>query len=82
MKSELKKVNQCKREIEIEIPADEVSKEFNRILNQFAGRAKLKGFRPGKAPIDLIKQMYYADIKDSLINSLAPKALTSFHNLL
>jgi trigger factor len=83
-KDNLKILSGCNREISIEIPADEVSAEFNKTLSQFAGRAKIKGFRPGKTPRDIVKKMYYPDIKESIINSLAPSALNEEfkkHNL-
>jgi len=71
----LKKISECKREFEIEIPVDEVEKEMESILAQYSSRAKVKGFRPGKAPKDLIKRMYSAEIREDLINSLVPRAL-------
>ncbi|UCC41034.1 MAG: trigger factor [Candidatus Aminicenantes bacterium] len=77
MKSEIKKLSDCKREIELEIEPEEVIKELEKIVAQFSNRAKIPGFRPGKAPKNLIKQRYYPEIKESLINSLVPKALNS-----
>lgn len=71
----MKKISECKREFEIEIPVDEVEKEMESILAQYSSRAKVKGFRPGKAPKDLIKRMYSAEIREDLINSLVPRAL-------
>ena len=68
-------MNECKREIELEIPVAEVMQEWDRVLAQYSSRAKIKGFRPGKAPKDMIKRMYYADIKETLINNLVPRAL-------
>ena len=77
MKSEVKILSDCKREIELEIETEEVTKELDKIVVQFSNRAKIPGFRPGKAPKNLIKQRYYPDIKESLINSLVPKALNA-----
>jgi len=77
MKSNIKILSGCKREIELDIEADEVTKEFERIVTQFSSRAKIPGFRPGKAPRDIIKQRFYPEIKESLINSLVPKALSA-----
>jgi trigger factor len=77
MKSEIKILSDCKREIELEIETEEVTKEFERIVAQLSTRTKVPGFRPGKAPKNLIKQRFYPEIKDSLINSLVPKALNS-----
>ncbi len=76
MKSNIKILSECKREIELDIEADEVSNEFDRIVTQFSSRAKIPGFRPGKVPRDIIKQRFYPEIKESLINSLVPKALS------
>lgn len=75
MKNNVKILNGCKREIELSIKADEVKKEFDRIVSQLSLRAKIPGFRPGKAPVTIIKQKYYPEIKESLINELVPKAL-------
>lgn len=75
MKSEIKQLNQCKRELKIEIPADQVAEEYEKILDQFTQRTKIKGFRPGKAPKNVIKNMYSADIKESLMNTIVPKAI-------
>lgn len=76
MKSNIKILSGCKREIELDIEADEVMKEFERIVTQFSSRAKIPGFRPGKVPRDIIKQRFYPEIKESLFNSLVPKALS------
>lgn len=76
IKTQLKELSECRRELEIEIPADEVSREFNTVLSNYALSAKIKGFRAGKAPRDLVKRMYEAQIRESLINSLAPKAIS------
>ena len=84
-KTIVKRINDSKREIEIEIPPDEVKKEFDQAVNHFANRAKIKGFRPGKAPRHIVKQMYLAEIRESVVNSLAPKALNDElkeHNLI
>lgn len=77
MKSEIKILSDCKREIELEIETEEVTKELEKIVAQFSIRTKIPGFRPGKAPKNLIKQKFYPEIKESLINSLVPKALNS-----
>ncbi len=75
MKSTVKEISESKREIEVEVDVEEVQLELERIINQYSRRAKIPGFRPGKAPKDIVKRMFFPDIKDSLINSLAPKAL-------
>ncbi len=75
MTENAKQTSECKKEIDLEIPASEVMKEWNRVVAQYTSRAKIKGFRPGKAPKDMIKRMYYPDIRETLINNLIPQAL-------
>jgi trigger factor len=75
MPNTAKKISESKWEIEIEIPVTETTEEMKRITAQYSSRAKVRGFRPGKAPEEIIKRMYYPDIKETLINSLVPKAL-------
>jgi len=71
----VKKINDAKREIDIAIPADEVQQEFDNAVLRYAQRAKIKGFRPGKAPGHIVRQMYQSEIRESVINALAPDAL-------
>jgi len=75
MLENIKNISECKKEIDLEIPASEVMKEWDRVVSQYASRAKIKGFRPGKAPKDMIKRMYYSDIRETIINKLVPQAL-------
>ena len=75
MPEDVKNISGCKKEIHLEIPAEEVMKEWDRVVVQYASRAKIKGFRPGKTPKDMIKRMYDQDIRETIINNLVPPAL-------
>jgi trigger factor len=63
----------CRRELELEIPADEVSKAMERVAKDFAKVARVPGFRPGKAPITLIRRRFADDIKGEVLQSLVPE---------
>jgi trigger factor len=63
----------CRRELDLEIPAEEVSKQTERIAKEFAKMARVPGFRPGKAPITLIKQRFAEDIKGEVLQKLVPQ---------
>jgi trigger factor len=75
--SHLKNLSKLKREIEVDVDSHEVMNEFEKILGQYASKAKIPGFRPGKVPQALVKQRFYPEIKSSLIDSLVPRALSS-----
>ncbi len=63
----------CRRELDLEIPADEVSKATERVAKEFARLANVPGFRRGKAPISLIRRRFADDIKGEVLQSLVPE---------
>ena len=62
----------CRRELELEIPAEEVQKAVERVAKEFARVARVPGFRPGKAPVTLIRRQFAEDIKSEVLQSLVP----------
>ena len=75
IKSTVKDLSSSRKEIEAELRAEEADQELQRIVDRYAGRVKLKGFRQGKAPKEMVKQMFGPDIQQSLFDSLVPKVL-------
>jgi trigger factor len=65
----------CKHELEISVPVDEVESETSRVAMDVQKRAKLPGFRPGKAPQSLIRKQFAGDIRQKVLESLIPKYL-------
>lgn len=63
----------CRRELELEVPAEEVSKAMERVTKEFAKVARVPGFRPGKAPLTLIRRKFADDIKGEVLQSLVPE---------
>jgi trigger factor len=63
----------CRRELDLEIPADEVSKKMESVAKEFARIARVPGFRPGKAPVSLIRRRFADDIKGEVLQTLVPE---------
>jgi len=63
----------CRRELELEIPAEDVSKATEKVAKEIARVARVPGFRPGKAPLALIKRRFSDDIKGEVLQSLVPE---------
>jgi len=63
----------CRRELELEIPAEEVSKATDKIAKDLMRVARVPGFRPGKAPIALIKKRFAEEIKGEVLQTLVPE---------
>src|SRR5215469_1409220 len=65
----------CRRELELEIPAEEVSKSTEKVAKDLAKIARVPGFRPGKAPISLIKRRFAEEIKSEVLQNLVPETV-------
>ena len=65
----------CRRELDLEIPAEEVQKAMERVAREFARVARVPGFRPGKAPVTLIRRRFAEDIKSEVLQSLLPERI-------
>ena len=67
-------------ELQIELPATAVSTEMEKAYTNLAKKAFVKGFRPGKAPRDVLKHLYgpqvQNDVANALVNDTLPKALS------
>ena len=68
-------VEGCKHTLEITVPVEEVEAETGRAVAKVQQRAKLPGFRPGKAPASIIRQHFAGDIRKQVLESLIPKYL-------
>src|SRR5256886_9393692 len=63
----------CRRELESEVPAEEVSKKMESVAKEFARLATIPGFRRGKAPVSLIRRRFADDIKGEVLQALVPE---------
>jgi trigger factor len=59
---EIIEVNSCKRNLAAEVPAQEVEQEIDNLAREYARNAKIPGFRPGKAPLNIIRQRLGSDL--------------------
>src|SRR5881628_3004803 len=73
MKAELIDVSECKKNLEIEIPQEDVDAEINHIAQELARKARVPGFRPGKAPVGVVRTRYRDEILSEMMQHLLPK---------
>ncbi len=66
-------VEGCKHEIEVTVPLDEIARETDRVVADIQQKAKLPGFRPGKAPASLIRSKFSKQVRDDVLENLLPK---------
>src|ERR1700689_1651812 len=65
----------CRRELDLEIPADVVTKKMESVAKEFSKLARVPGFRPGKAPVALIRKRFAEDIKGEALQSLVAETV-------
>lgn len=74
MKVEVEKQPGSVSTLRIELPPEEVAKEWDTIANSFARFAKIPGYRPGKAPRAVIDKRFRKEIQDELTKKLVSKS--------
>ena len=60
--------------LRIELPPEEVRKEWDSIASNYARYAKIPGYRPGKAPKAVIERKFRKDIQDEVTKKLVSKS--------
>ena len=68
-------IDGCKHALEITVPLAEVEQETERAAAQIQGKARLPGFRPGKAPLSIVKSRFAGDIRKEVLDALVPRFL-------
>lgn len=68
-------------EFDVEVAADRVQSEFDKAFTSLARNARVRGFRPGKAPRKVLKNMFgarvAADVAQRLVDETFPQAVTA-----
>jgi trigger factor len=77
MKVEVERQPGFVSKLQIELPPEEVAKEWDAIANSFVRFAKIPGYRPGKAPRAVIDKRFRKEIQDELTKKLVSK---SYHD--
>ena len=62
-----------KREISVEVPADEVTRETEAIILKYQKVARLPGFRKGHVPASMIRHRFAEDLKSDVVEALVPR---------
>ena len=70
MNTRLEKKENCLATLSVEIPAEKVTEERNKVLKAFVSQARMPGFRPGKAPKSVIEKAHGPDITRELESRL------------
>jgi trigger factor len=73
--SQLTDLSPSRKEIALEIPESEVRQEYEKVLGDYVAKAKLDGFRRGRAPRERVRTLFDHDIKHDVYDALIPRVL-------
>jgi trigger factor len=78
MKASVEEISQVKRKLTVELDAEEVDKKIEDAYRLLKKQAKIRGFRPGKAPREILERYYgeqvARDVTKDLVNDTLPEA--------
>jgi len=58
------------RRMTVAIPAEKVTSEVNKRINELRGKVRMNGFRPGKVPLSVVKSQYGGQVMQEVVNEL------------
>src|SRR5512139_1811676 len=70
MQVSVESTGSLERRIEVSVPKEEIEQAVDERLKKVSRTAKLKGFRPGKAPIKVIRQQFGAQVRQEVVGDL------------
>ena len=83
MKASAEEISPIKKKISIEIPEDRVTQEVDSFYKELGRTAKIKGFRPGKVPRNILERYFKDYVKTEVVRKLIeesyPEALSETH---
>ncbi|MCA1616557.1 MAG: trigger factor [Acidobacteria bacterium] len=73
MKTEVVDVTPTRKELKIEIEAEEVRAEMDRVSRQYAAQASVPGFRKGHAPVSVVRTRFKNEIRGEVVQNVVPR---------
>lgn len=73
MKTEVKNLEQAKKQIRIEVSGDVVKNKFEEVFKKVGQEAKVKGFRPGHVPRDILEKEFSGAVHEQVARELVPE---------
>jgi trigger factor len=70
MQVSVESISKLERRMQVQVPAERVTKEIAARLKNISRTARLNGFRPGKAPITVIRRQFGVQVHREVIGEL------------
>ncbi len=72
---EVRDLSECRKELLIELPVEEVHQELEKVYGDLASRLMVPGFRPGRVPLSVVRQRFRREAHQELRRRLIPVLL-------
>ncbi|HOW98549.1 MAG TPA: trigger factor [Kiritimatiellia bacterium] len=73
MNIQIEDIGPCRKSVRVEVPAEQVNATYEEVLGEFAREAKIPGFRPGRAPREVVGKRFAQDIQKEVKDRLVPE---------
>ncbi|MEO7775530.1 MAG: trigger factor [Steroidobacteraceae bacterium] len=70
MQMSLTATSGLERRLEVAVPGEQVASEVESRLKQLSRTAKIKGFRPGRIPINVVRRQYGGQVHTEVVSEL------------
>jgi trigger factor len=70
MNVNVENISPIKKKVSVEIPVDQVAKEINSFYGELGRKARIKGFRPGKIPRNILERHFKDYVRTEVIQKL------------
>jgi trigger factor len=75
IQSTITTIDEVTRKAAVSVPVAHFQREFEAAMKNYAGKAKINGFRPGKAPREMVEKLYGESIKWDVVSKLVSSSL-------
>jgi trigger factor len=75
MHSQVSEIDPVTVEIQVEVPWDRVQKNLDETFTKLQRSARIKGFRPGKAPRSVLQRLFSKDVRAEVVSNLIEATL-------
>ncbi len=75
MQVSVEKTGDLERRMTVQVPADDIDSRVAGRLNELRREVRLKGFRPGKVPMNVIRQRYGKQVREEVLSQVMQSSL-------
>ena len=75
MQVSVEKTGDLERRMTVQVPGDDITSQVNERLNELRRQVRLKGFRPGRVPLNVIRQRYGKQVREEVLGQVMESRL-------